>query len=169
MKSATVVLGILMFAGCATVRIEQVSAGHVIVPASEQDSFTVDGLEWTPDDRMITQVEKEIGLLFAYPDSRMRGVLTRDGSLPRAAPFPLSDYYIRYCGISKGSKKLIIGKASHRELADPKFVMRPPVQRQPRLNSSLTFVSAGGGTYFFTVTFDAGTMSLDELSYNAPL
>jgi hypothetical protein len=137
------------------------------VPASEQDNFAYRGPEWTPDEATIAQLEKQLGLLFAHPDARVKGwLLTRDGSPPRVAPHPLSDYYIRYCGIIQDSTRLVIGKATHRSVADPRFVLRPP--RQPGA-AYVSEVTGGGGVNLFTATFDADKMNLVELSYNAPL
>ncbi len=119
--------------------------------------------EWQPDGLQVARLEKAIGRLFDRPDKRLLGAFTRDGSPPQKAPFPLSDYFIRYCGVIKDGKKLIVGKASHRSIStadralsipDPETVELPPY---------------GGGTHFFTVTFDPDTDRIISLSYNAPL
>lgn len=72
------------------------SAAHVVVPASQQDGVFPPGKEWTPDERVISAMEQEIGTLFTHPDSRLKGLLTRDDKPPLTAPFPLSEYNERH-------------------------------------------------------------------------
>jgi len=167
---------VLLLSGCVSGRIEKVSGGHTILPASQQDRISVRGQEWTPEEQEITLVEQEIGLLFAHPDQRMKGLFTRD----HRVPFPLVEYSIVYCGVIKDGKKLIIGYASHKDTSAPnpglsvELSRRAPVERTDRLNAyrlrtNLPDIGSRAGPLYFTVTFDAEAKSLLELGYDAPL
>lgn len=152
-----------ILAGCASAPLHEKSAGHVVVPSARAIGIIGYSEEWQPDGLQVARLEREIGRLFDHPDKRMRGTLTRDGLPPRKAPFPLSDYFIRYCGVLKDGKKLIVGKASHRSVSAAGRALRIPDR------DTLELSPFGGGTYFFTVTFDPDTTRISDLSYNAPL
>ena len=176
MKIPAAPLLFLLFAGCSSVPIDEASARHVIVPASEQDGVFFVDADWTPDERMIALAEKEIGRLFARPDSRMKGLVARAGSAPpRKAPFRLSDYNVRYCAVTTGGERQIIGRGAHRDLGEySKYLLRPAISRPPPapipgqpFETPLRMTIGGGGTYVFTAIFEAETMGLLELSYAA--
>ena len=61
------------------------SAGHVIVPATDNNS------EWTIEESGVTTVEVLINALLEKPDERMQSVA---GAKPNKALFLLSDYYL---------------------------------------------------------------------------
>lgn len=153
----------LIFAGCAAAPRHETSAGRAIVPSARAMGVIGHTEEWLPEGSQVARLEREIGRLFDLPDRRMRGVLTRDGLPPRKAPYPLSEYFVRYCGIVKEGKKLIVGKASHRSISDPGRALSIPDRETVELSPF------GGGTFFFTVTFDPATTTISDLSYNAPL
>ena len=137
------------------------SAGHVIVPANcvPQAVFRAGlGLdhrtEWKMEESDVAAVENSINALFAKPDKRLR-------CLPMSTEgiFPLSDYYMRYAGVLKDGKKLIVGQGFCKFQSDPEEV----------LQSSGTLGNWGGGSYYFTVVYNATDKRLVELTYNAPL
>lgn len=107
-------------------------------------------------------LEKKLGRLFARPDERMQGLLSRDGSPPRTAPFPLSDYFIRYCGVIRDGKKIIIGQARHRKEGGAASLVVPSDDR-------VELIVFGGGSYYYTVSYDSQTEEILTLVYNAPL
>ena len=158
----------LALLGCASSPVEKKSAGHVIAPSARSIGLLETAGEWTPSETDITQIEIAIGRLFARPDQRLRGMLTRDKKPPRHAPFPLSDYYVKYAGIVRDGKRLIIGKASHRGDRTAAQALALPT---PNSNGDETVVLGvfGGGTLFFTVTYDPATRAIVVLDYNAPL
>jgi hypothetical protein len=163
---------VVLLSGCVSGRIEKVSAAHTILPASQQDRISVRGQEWTPEEWQITLVEQEIGLLFAHPDQRMKGLFTRD----HRVPFPLAEYSIVYCGVINDGKKLIVGYASHKKTSEPnpglsvELSRRASVEiRTDRIRTNLADVASGGGPLYFIVTFDVEAKSLLELGYYAPL
>lgn len=164
------VLVTLCFAllGCASSPVEKKSAGHVIAPSARSIGLLETAGEWTPSETDITQLEIAIGRLFARPDQRLRGALTRDQKAPRYAPFPLSVYYVKYAGIVRDGKRLIIGKASHRGERTAGQALALPA---PNPNGEVPIVldAFGGGTHFFTVTYDPATRAIVVLDYNAPL
>lgn len=148
------------------------SAAHVVVPASQQDGVLPAGNEWTPDERVISAMEQEIGTLFTHPDSRLQGLLTRDHKPPRTAPFPLSEYNVRYCGVEFfDGRKVVVGHAAHRQDGYATYLLRPPETESPerRLKTLYRQLVAGGGPYFFTALFDASAGKLLYVRYNAPL
>lgn len=164
MNKRIIVAVCLILAGCASAPLHEKSAGYVVVPSAR--AIGVIGYseeEWQPDGTQVARLEKEIGRLFDHPDKRMWGALTRDGLPPQKAPFPLSDYFIRYGGVIKDGKKLIVGKASHRSISAAGRALSIPDR------DTLELPPFGGGTFFFTVTFDPDTNRISNLSYNAPL
>ena len=163
MNMRIIVAGCLILAGCAAAPRHETSAGRAIVPSARAIGVIGHAEEWLPEESQVARLEKEIGRLFDHPDRRMRGVLTRDGLPPRKAPYPLSEYFVRYCGIIKEGKKLIVGKASHRSISEPGRALSIPDRETVELSPF------GGGTFFFTVTFDPATTTISDLSYNAPL
>jgi hypothetical protein len=159
-----IVVGVcLILAGCAAAPRHETIAGRAIVPSARAIGVIGHSEEWLPEESQVARLEKEIGRLFDHPDRRMSGVLTRDGLPPRKAPYPITDYFVRYCGIIKEGKKLIVGKASHRSISDPGRALSIPDRETVELSPF------GGGTFFFTVTFDPATTAISDLSYNAPL
>lgn len=163
-------LSALCFAllGCASSPVEKKSAGHVIAPSARSIGLLETAGEWTPTETDVAQLEIAIGRLFAHPDQRLRGVFTRDKKPPRHAPFPLSDYYVKYAGIVRDGKRLIIGKASHRgeRTAEQALAMPTP---NPNGEEPTVLDVFGGGTRFFTVTYDPAARAIVFLNYNSPL
>ena len=158
----------LALLGCASSPVEKKSAGHVIAPSARSIGLLETAGEWTPSETDITQLEIAIGRLFAHPDHRLRGALTRDHKPPGHAPFPLSDYYVKYAGIVRDGKRLIIGKASHRgeRTAAQALTLSTP---NPNGDEIVVLGVFGGGTLFFTVTYDPTERAIVFLDYNAPL
>ncbi len=107
-------------------------------------------------------VEHSVNDLFAKPDKRMQGHMEK---IPEKIPFPLSDYYMRYEGVIKNGKKLIVGNAFHKSDSDPKEILKLPDNPKVRM-----FVKCwGGGSRFFTVVYDVVDKRLVELTYNSSL
>lgn len=153
----------LLLAGCATGPLHMKSAGYTFAFSAREIGVWGHSREWPLDDSLIVRLEQKIGLLFHNPDERMRGTLSRDGLPPRSAPFPLSEYFIRYCGVIKDGKKQIVGKATHQSQDGRRTLSRP------KEDEVIVLWPSGGGTFFFTVTFDPDTNRILDLSYNAPL
>ena len=158
----------LALPGCATSPVEKQSAGHVIAPTARSIGLLELSAEWTPRETDIAQLEIALGRLFAHPDPRLRGLLTRDKKLPRRAPFPLSEYYVKYAGVTRDGQRLIIGKASHRGERTAAQALTLPT---PNSNGDYALVLDvfGGGTAFFTVTYDPAARTVVDVVYHAPL
>ncbi len=140
----------LILSGCAAAPRHETSAGRAIVPSARAIGVIGHAEEWLPEESQVARLEKEIGRLFDHPDRRMRGVLTRDGLPPRKAPYPITDYFVRYCGIIKEGKKLIVGKASHRSISVPGRALSIPDRETVELSPF------GGGTFFWFFRFSSG-------------
>jgi hypothetical protein len=163
MKWRVLVTVCLIFAGCESAPLGVESAGYVVVPSARAVAVIGYTEEWQPKAAQIARLEKEIGRLFDRPDKRMTGVFTRNGLPPKKAPLPLSDYFVRYCGVIKDGKKLIVGKASHRLVGDAGRILSIPDEHIVELPPF------GGGTAFFTVTFDLETNRILNLAYASPM
>lgn len=171
MKTHVIIGMILVLSGCwpspcSSQPTNISSAGHVIVPAkyvaravSRAGIITRSISEWKMEESDVSAVENSINSLFAKPDKRMQGwAMCKE-------VFPLSDYYMKYAGVLKDGKKLIIGQGYHKLCSDPKLVLKSPEQDGAVY---VEFIS-GGGSYYFTVVYDAIDKKLVELTYNSPL
>jgi hypothetical protein len=164
MKTALVVLGAsLALTSCASLPVEKASAGHVIAPDARRIGLVGYTGEWSPEEPQVATLEEKIGRLFARPDARLQGLLARSGSPSRKAPFPLSDYFIRYGGVIKEGKQVIIGKASHRNVGSAARALTVPS------GDTFELEAFGGGSYYFTVSYDPQAEKILALIYNAPL
>jgi hypothetical protein len=155
-------LGLLacLLAGCANSTqppsFPYRSAGYTI---STTDS--VGGPAWKPGIEQIAQLESKVGALMAAPDRRVKF----SSLWEKKCPFPLTEYAVRYHGEIRGGLRIVVGKATHTSQRGAERILRPP----SRPDDTIALETFGGGSYFFTVTYDVASGEVLELRYNAPL
>ena len=132
------------------------SAGYVISATTPLSAPA-----WRPKTDQIAQLETKLGALMAAPDRRIKFSYDRE----RKCPFPLSDYAVRYHGETRGGGAVIVGKATHTSQRGADRILHPPSPPE----ESAVLETFGGGSYFFTVTYDVATSEVLEMRYNAPL
>jgi len=134
------------------------SAGRLIVGPSEiGEPGVYTNAEWRVSEADLLAAEQAMAALFAAPDARMAGLI---GDLPKRAPFPLSDYYMRYAGVVQDGRRLVIGKGFHRSGSDAESVL---------LHPDSGVVVFGGGAGYFTLVYDADGRRLLTLSFDCAL
>jgi len=126
----------LFHTGCASTFAAK-SARNSIVPAGARGSEAY----WIPTDDDIRRVEEKLGRMFHTADDRIKG-------LPdNIAPYPLSEYYIRYTGAGPAGNRYILGEAMHKTLPDAAKFLATPAMRFPDK----------GDARYFTVMYDMQT------------
>jgi len=123
-------------------------AGHIILSAENSPGT------WVPTEADVAIVESELALLFAKPHERFKE--KRDARL--------SEYWVRYYGVVRDGKRLIVGEGTHVSQTDlatfeqmnskPDTVLLPPY---------------GGGRMHFTVIYDVDQKKSISVQFNAPL
>lgn len=168
MKTYVIIGVILVLGGCFPQTRSERSAQSKNIPSA---GYVIDNTgEWKLEESDVMAVELSINALFAKPDKRMKGLLRSNGKseIPEKAPFPLSDYYMRYeCAIKDGNK-LIIGRGYYKQENDPKAILTPSYSSNGAVAVTIMRVG-GGGPLYFTVVYNAIEKRLVELTYNAPL
>jgi len=126
----------LMHTSCASTFTPK-SDRHAIIAAGARDS----GAYWTPAEDDIRRLEEKLGRMFHSVDTRITG-------LPDAvAPYPLSEYDIRYTGAGPADNRYILGEAMHKTLPDAaKFLATPDMLLPDK-----------GDARYFTVMYDMQT------------
>ena len=159
MKSLrSIALLALIITGCTTtshVAIRR-SAGYIISPPTSSDRSS-----WKLEDEHLVQLEANLGALMRTPDRRVKFSYADE----RRCPFPLSDYALRYRGDIERGRRIIVGKAVHKSQSGADRILLPRIAP----DEGVLLEAFGGGSYYFTVTYDVAKDRIIELRYNAPL
>jgi hypothetical protein len=137
----------VLLAGCAVAPGDTASArsrGHLVWPVARvQHRYQV---TWEPDARVIAEVERVLSL-------RVR----RSGHA-------LSDYFVRYYGTEVDGKRYVMCKGMHHTIGSGGEYLRLPVN-----DDSIELDAFGGGSYFFTASYDVRIRKVVAFGFNAPL
>jgi hypothetical protein len=141
------ILILMLVGGCVHSSQEGISVrskAHLVWPlAQAQHRYRV---TWEPDSRVIADLERALSV-----------ALGKTGH-------SLSDYFVRYYGTEEHGRRYVMCSGQHHTMSSGQEYVRLPV------SSDLIELEAfGGGSYFFTASYEVARRKVIALGFNAPL
>jgi|GEM_PF-1405462 len=138
---------LIALTGCRPVE-ESAPAAQLILPLEHSLG------SWVPSSNEVRDFEAALIKLFSRPDRRFS----------EKPQYALGDYYLRYYGILRDGEKLIVGQGCHISTTDlPNF---RSMNTQP---DTVLLSPFGGGSFYFSSTYDPAKGRVRNVIFNAAL